>query len=422
MERRILIFVFSIFTHFGYCAILVNSFSKKERNTTMTESRKVVIAGYVRSPFTPAGKGELKDVRADDLMAQTVKGLIQKTGVDPALIEDLKLGCAFPEGEQGLNMARHVALMAGLPEEVPGITMNRFCGSSMQAVHDAAGAIAMGMADAMIAAGVESMSRVPMGGFNPQPNPVLYKEIPGAYMSMGETAENVADRFHVSREEQDKFALSSQFKTAAAKKANKFAGEIIPIAAKGKLVAEDGCPRPETTIEGLNNLKPAFKDRGTVTAGTSSPVTDGAAAVLVCSEEFAKKHGLEILAEIKSFAVAGCDPEIMGMGPVNATKKALAKAGLEIKDIDIVEINEAFASQSIACMKELGIDPEKANLHGGAIALGHPLGATGARITGKAAQLLHDEGREYALVTQCIGGGQAIATILKKPSGNQPKP
>lgn len=387
----------------------------------MTEAKKVVIAGYVRSPFTPAGKGELKDVRADDILAQTIKGLVDKTGVDPKLIEDLKLGCAMPEGEQGLNIARHAIFIAGLPQDIPAITINRFCGSSMQAIHDAAGAISMGMADAVIAAGVESMSRVPMGGFNPSPNPDLYKTYPASYVGMGETAENVADRYKVSREEQDKFSLASQFKTAAAKKDGKFVNEIVPIVKKdGSVVSEDGCIRPDTTLEGLAKLKPAFKQAGSVTAGTSSPVTDGASAVLVCSEEFAKKHGLTILAEIKSFAVSGCDPELMGMGPVSASKKALDKAGLTMADISVVEINEAFASQSIACMKELGIDPSIANQHGGALALGHPLGATGARITGKAAQILHDEGGEYALVTQCIGGGQGIATILKKPSAPKP--
>ncbi|MCE9506691.1 MAG: thiolase family protein [Alphaproteobacteria bacterium] len=387
----------------------------------MTESKKVVIAGYVRSPFTPAGKGELKDVRADELVAQTVNGLLKQTGVNPALIEDLKLGCAFPEGEQGLNMARHAVLLAGLPQDIPAITINRFCGSSMQAIHDAAGTIAAGMADAIIAAGVESMSRVPMGGFNAQPNPQLYKDYPAAYMGMGETAENVADRFKVSREEQDKFALSSQFKAAAAKKDGKFKEEIVPIVKNnGKVVSEDGCLREDTTLDGLAKLKPAFKSGGSVTAGTSSPVTDGASAVLVCSEEFALKNGLTILAEIKSFAVSGLDPEIMGMGPVSATKKALDKAGLKIEDISIAELNEAFASQSVACMKELGLDPEKVNLQGGAIALGHPLGASGARITGEAAKLLHDKGGEYALATMCIGGGQGIATILKKHTSPKP--
>jgi acetyl-CoA acyltransferase len=391
----------------------------------MSESKKVVIAGYVRSPFTPAGKGELADVRPDDLVAQTVTGLVKKTGVDPKLVDDLKLGCAMPEGEQGLNMARLVVLQAGLPTEIGGVTINRFCGSSMQAIHDAAGAISMGMADAVIAAGVESMSRVPMGGFNPSPNPVLYKAVPGAYMGMGETAENVAAQKEVSREEQEAFSLRSQFKAAAAKKDGKLDAEIIAIKTpKGKLVKDDGCIRADSTAEGLAKLKPAFKREGTVTAATSSPVTDGAAAVLVCSEEFALKHGLEILAEVKSFAVVGLDPEVMGLGPVPATKKAMDKAGITIDQVKVVEMNEAFASQAIACQKELGITDEKLNKHGGAIALGHPLGATGARITGKAAQLLHDEGKDgdYAVSTQCIGAGQGIATVLKKYTPSAPKP
>jgi acetyl-CoA acyltransferase len=387
----------------------------------MTESRKVVIAGYMRSPFTPAGKGELKDVRADDLVAQTVNGLVKQTGVNPKLIEDLKLGCAFPEGEQGLNMARHVILLANLPQDIPALTINRFCGSSMQAIHDAAGTIAAGMADAIIAAGVESMSRVPMGGFNALPNPQLYKAYPAAYMGMGETAENVADKFKISREDQEKFALASQFKAAAAKKDGKFKEEIVPIVkSNGKIVSEDGCLREDTTLDGMAKLKTAFKQGGSVTAATASPVTDGASAVLVCSEEFALKHGLTILAEIQSFAVTGCDPALMGMGPVAATKKALDKAGLKIEDISIVELNEAFAAQSLACIRELGLDPEKVNKQGGAIALGHPLGASGARITGEAAKLLHDKGGEYALATMCIGGGQGIATILKKPSSPKP--
>ena len=391
----------------------------------MTESKKVVIAGYVRSPFTPATRGELADVRADDLTAQTVLGLVKKTGVDPKLVDDLKLGCAMPEGEQGLNMARLVVLRAGLPEEIGGVTINRFCGSSMQAIHDAAGAISMGMSDAIICAGVESMSRVPMGGFNPQPNPQLYKDVPGAYMGMGETAENVAKKYNVSREDQDAFSLKSQFKTAAAKKAGKYDNEIVPITRpNGQTVTEDGCPRPESTLEGLAKLKPAFLQGGSVTAATSSPLTDGAAAVLVCSEEFAKKHGLEILAEVSSFAVAGLNPEIMGVGPVPATEKAMAKAGITMKDVAIVEMNEAFAAQSLASQRALGIDDEKLNKHGGAIAIGHPLGATGARITGKAAQLLHDEGKDgdYAVSTQCIGAGQGIATVLKKYTPTAPKP
>lgn len=388
----------------------------------MSEPKKVVIAGYVRSPFTPAGKGELSDMRADDITAQTVQGLIKKTGVDPKLIEDLKLGCAMPEGEQGLNLGRLVALRAGLPDEVAGVTINRFCGSSMQAIHDAAGAIKMGMMDAVICAGVESMTRVPMGGFNVSPNPELYKQNPGAYMSMGETAENVADRKGISRKEQEEFSLKSQFKAAAAKAAGKYDNEIVPIVKpNGQIVKDDGCPRPDSTAEGLAKLKPAFKADGSVTAATSSPVTDGAAAVLVCSEEFAIKHGLKILAEVTSFAVAGVDPTIMGMGPVPATEKALSKAGVTMDNVKFVEMNEAFASQAVACQRDLKIPDEKLNVHGGAIALGHPMGATGARITGKAAQLLADEGKDgdYAVSTQCIGAGQGITTVLKKYS---PKP
>lgn len=387
----------------------------------MTESKKVVIAGYVRSPFTPANKGDLRDVRADDLVAQTVKGLIKKTGVDPALIEDLKLGVAFPEGEQGLNVARNVVFLAGLPQEIPAVTINRFCGSSMQAIQDAAGQIANGMADAVIAAGVESMTRVPMGGFNPSPNPELYKAYPDAYIAMGETAENVAKKYNISREDQEQFSLSSQFKAAAAKKNGHFEGEIVPIVKKdGTVVSEDGCPRPESTAEGLAKLKPAFDANGSVTAGTSSPITDGASAVLVCSEEFAQKHGLTILAEVQSYAVTGVDPATMGMGPVSATEKALKKAGVAVNDVDIVELNEAFSAQAVAVARELGLDAEKVNKDGGAIALGHPLGASGARITGKAAQLLHDDPKaETAVAAMCIGGGQGIATVLKKYKGPQ---
>lgn len=381
----------------------------------MTERKKVVIAGYVRSPFTLANKGALKDVRADDMLAQVIAGLLKKTKLDPKKIEDLKLGCAIPEGEQGLNVARSVVFLAGLPQDIPAITLNRFCGSSMQAIHDAAGTITMGMTDAVIAAGVESMSRVPMVGFNPLPNPDLYKNNPAAYSSMGDTAENVAEKYKVSREDQEKFALSSQFKTAAAKKSGKFTDEIIPIVKKnGETVSEDGCPREDATLDSMSKLKPAFKAAGSVTAATSSPLTDGATAVLVCSEEFAKKNGLEILAEIESFAVTGCDPALMGMGPVSATKKALEKASLKIEDMDVIELNEAFASQSIACIREMKLDENKVNQNGGAIALGHPLGASGARITGEAARILHDGPGKYALATMCIGGGQGIATVLKK--------
>jgi acetyl-CoA acyltransferase len=372
-----------------------------------------VIAAYRRSPFHFAHKGELVKLRPDEMTAQVVKGLLADTGLDPATIEDVVVGCAFPEGEQGLNVAKLIAFIAGLPEGVAGATVNRFCGSSMQSVHQAAGAIRMGAGEAFLCAGVESMSRVPMMGFNPMPHPGLVKEYPQALVSMGETAENVARRYQMTRREQEEFAARSHRKAAEAQQAGRLKEEIVPVGVNGKTVAQDGCIRPDTTAEGLAGLKPAFRQDGTVTAGTSSPLTDGATAVLVCTADYAKRHGLTPLAKIRSIAVAGCAPEVMGMGPVDATKKALARAGITAKELDVVELNEAFASQALACMRELGIDEAKVNLDGGAIALGHPLGATGARITGKAAQVLRREGGRYALATQCIGGGQGIATILE---------
>jgi len=376
--------------------------------------KNVVIAGYARSPFTPAIKGQLAGVRPDDLIAQVITALVHESGIDPNDIEDLILGCAFPEGEQGLNLARLVVHLAQLPVSIAGVTVNRFCGSSMQAIHIAAGAIQMNAGDAFICAGVESMSRVPMGGFNMLPHPELYRSYPQAYIGMGETAENLALEYHISRIDQEAFALASQHKTYAAQQQGLLVDEIIPIVnGKGETVRQDGCLRPDSTADGLAELKSAFLLNGSVTAGTSSPLTDGAAAVLVCSEDYADEHGLNKLARIKSIAVSGCLPEIMGIGPVAATQKALQRAGLSLADIDIVELNEAFAVQALAVLKELPIDPEKLNLDGGAIALGHPLGATGARITGKAASLLQRENKQYALATQCIGGGQGIATILE---------
>ncbi|MCR9257661.1 MAG: thiolase family protein [Alphaproteobacteria bacterium] len=373
----------------------------------------VVIAGYRRSPFHLANKGQLTKVRADHMTATVIKEMVADLGIDPETLEDLILGCAFPEGEQGLNMARLVGLMAGLPKSVAGTTVNRFCGSSMTSIHIAAGSIQMGAGEAFVCAGVESMSRVTMGGFNPMPSPELYRKMPEAYMGMGETAENVADRYKLDRATMEAFAVESQNKAAAAVAEGRFKDEIVPIVEGNLRVEEDGVPRPETTAEGLAGLKPAFKEDGSVTAGTSSPLTDGAAAVLVCTEDYAKKNGLDILARVASVAVGGCDPEVMGLGPIVATKKALARAGIAAKDLDVVELNEAFASQALACIRDLELDPATVNLDGGAIAIGHPLGATGARITGKAAALLKREGGKYALATQCIGGGQGIATILE---------
>jgi len=374
--------------------------------------KNVVIAGYARSPFHFATKGALARVRPDDMLAAVIQGLMKKTGVPADDIEDLIVGCAMPEGEQGLNVARLVGLLAGLPQSVAGVTVNRFCGSSMQAIHIAAGAIQLGAGEAFLCGGIESMSRIPMGGFNPMPNPALAAKS-AAYISMGETAENLARKYKIGRERQEKLAVDSHARAAAAVAAGKFTDEIVPIVSGNQTVDKDGCIRPGTDLKTLAELKPAFDAKGSVTAGTSSPLTDGAACVLVVSEEYAKAHGLKPLARLKSIAVAGCAPEIMGIGPVAATQKALKRAGLSIGDIDIVELNEAFAVQALACMDDLKIDWAKTNLDGGATALGHPLGATGARITGKAAQLLKREGKKFALSTQCIGGGQGITTILE---------
>jgi acetyl-CoA acyltransferase len=374
----------------------------------------VVIAGFARSPFTLANKGALARVRPDDLAAQVVAALIERTRVNPKDIEDLIVGCAFPEGEQGLNVGRLIGLFAGLPQSVGGMTVNRFCGSSMQSVHIAAGMIQLGAGEVFIAAGVENMSRVPMMGFNPLPNPALNALVPGAYIGMGDTAENVARKWHISRAEQEAFAVRSQQRAAAALHSGYFKDEIVPIKSKDGIVDQDGCLRPTTTAAGLAQLKPAFDQNGSVTAGTSSPLTDGASAVLVCSEDYARQHGLDVMARLRSVAIAGCAPEIMGIGPVAATMKALKRAGITMAAVDVVELNEAFASQSLACARDLEVRDETLNIDGGALALGHPLGATGARIVGKAASLLKRTGGRYALATQCIGGGQGIATILER--------
>lgn len=379
-------------------------------------SRMAVIAGYRRSPHHFATKGALARVRPDDLAAAVITELLAATGVAPDAVEDLVLGCAFPEGEQGFNLGRMVALLAGLPDTVPGMTVNRWCGSSMQAIHIAAAAIAAGAGECFICGGVESMTRVPMPGFNPAPNPTLAARMPQAYHSMGVTAETLARRYGIGRDEQEAFALRSHRRAAAAAAEGRFAEEIVPIATGDGTVAADGTIRADSSAEALAALAPAFERDGTVTAGTSSPLTDGASAVLVTSETFARSAGLPVLARIRAWAVSGCAPEIMGIGPVGASRKALARAGVTLADIDVIELNEAFAAQALAVGRELDLDWERTNREGGAIALGHPLGASGARITGKAAQLLArggGQGRGLALATACIGGGQGIATILE---------
>ena len=369
-----------------------------------------VIAGYSRSPFTMASKGKLIHVKPVNLLAEVIKNLVSKSKINPNNIEDVVIGCAFQVGEQCFNIGRLVTFLSDLDIRVPGMTVDRWCGSSMEAIHIAAGKIAMGSGKAFICGGVESMTRVKTG-FDPLPYPYSDKEKqnPNLYLSMGITAENVAKKYNISRTEQQEFALESHRKANEAQQKEKFVGEITKI---------DNCEkdeniRPNSTMEKLDSLKLAFDQNGTVTAATSSPLTDGAAATLICEENFAKENGLEIFGRIKSIAVEGCDPKFMGLGPISASKKALNRAKLRIEDIDIIELNEAFASQSLACIKDLKINKKKVNLDGGAIALGHPLGATGARITGKAAQLLKRENKKFALSTQCIGLGMGIATIIE---------
>ena len=369
-----------------------------------------VIAGYSRSPFAMANKGKLIDVKPVNLLAEVIKNLVSQSKINPKEIEDVVIGCAFQVGEQCFNIGRLVTFLSDLDIRVPGMSVDRWCGSSMEAIHIAAGKIAMGSGKAFICGGVESMTRVKTG-FDPLPYPYSDKEKqnPHLYLSMGITAENVAKKYNISRTEQQEFSLESHRKANEAQKKGKFITEITKI---GNYETDENI-RPNSTMEKLDSLKLAFDQNGTVTAATSSPLTDGAAATLICEENFAKENGLEILGRIKSTAIEGCDPNYMGLGPIAATRKALERAKLSIKEIDIVELNEAFASQSLACIKDLDIDIKKVNLDGGAIALGHPLGATGARITGKAAQLLKRENKKFALSTQCIGLGMGIATVIE---------
>ena len=375
--------------------------------------RNAVIVGFRRSPFTMARKGEMAEIRPEDILSQTINSLINETKINKEDIEDIITGCAYPEGAQGNNIAKIVSFMTNMPEHVAGMTVNRWCGSSMQAIHDATGAIAINSGNVFICCGVESMTFIPMNGLTYDPHPELNKENPNVYMSMGLTAENVAKKFNISRKDQQEFAINSHKKANQARESNNFNDEIVTINHRNLKIKEDGGIRPNTTQEILDGLKLVFDQNGTVTAGTASPLTDGASAVLVCEEEYAKKNKLDILARIKSTAVVGCPPELMGLGPINASKKALHRAGLTIEDIDIIELNEAFASQSLACIRELNMNENKVNIHGGAIALGHPLGATGSRITGKTASLLKNNDKKYGLATQCIGLGQGIATVLE---------
>ena len=383
--------------------------------------KDIIIAEAVRSAVGRGHKGTLATKRPDELAADVLRGLMARVPQAKGHIDDVVLGCAMPEGEQGLNVARLVALSADLGIEVPAQTINRFCSSGLQAIATAAGAIAIGSCDAVIAGGVESMSYVPMTGFHLSASPDLMEHMPTANTPMGITAENVANKFGISRRQQDEFAYRSQMKAKAALAAGVFKDEIVPVRAIGyadgqrvyKDFAVDELPRPETTLEGLGKLPPAFAQGGSVTAGNSSPLSDGAAAALVVSKEKAAELGIKGLGYLRAFVTVGVDPAIMGIGPLPAVQKLLKKTGLSIKDIDLVEMNEAFASQSVYCQKELGIPDDKLNVHGGAIALGHPLGCTGAKLSATALYELRRRGGRYAIVTMCIGGGQGAAGLFE---------
>jgi len=375
---------------------------------------KAVIVDWLRSPFHRAHKGELANVRPDEMAGQVIRQLMERNDISSSMIDDLILGCAYPEGEQGYNLGRLLTFLGELPNTVPGATINRLCGSSMQAILSAAAHIEVGWGDCILVGGVESMSRIQRRGFNWSPSPELEDKFPDAYIGMGVTAENVAKKWNQTRLQHEQFALSSHHKAASAQTNGLFKNEIATIKNNEFIISEDGCIRGNTTLESMAKLNPAFGENGIVTAATSSPLTDGAVFMIVCSEEFAEKNKLKPMARIVAGAVTGCSPEIMGIGPIEATKKVLNKANWKVDDVDLFELNEAFSSQSLAVIEELKIKPEIVNLHGGALAIGHPLGASGARITGKAASLLQSTGSERAVATMCIGGGMGISIALEK--------
>jgi acetyl-CoA acetyltransferase family protein len=391
-----------------------------------------VIVSAVRTPIGRANKGALRTVRGDDLGAVAVRAAVERArGLDPAIIEDVIIGCAFPEGEQGMNVARLITALAGLSVHSGGVTVNRFCASSLQAVNMAAQAIMLGLGDAIVAGGLESMSRVPMGGFNPSFNPKLINNPDGvevcghpgtktadwsqSYIPMGMTAENLARKYSIGREEQDRFALRSHQRAIAAIDGGIFARETVSVPLpNGELFTTDEGPRRDTSMERLAALQPAFIADGTVTAGNSSPLNDGASAAVLMSAEKARELGIQPRARVVTMAVSGVNPEIMGIGPVDAVRKALARANLQLGDIDIIELNEAFAAQSLAVARELDIDEEKLNPHGGAIALGHPLGCSGCRLIATLLNDLETRGGRLGIATLCVGGGQGVATIVER--------
>jgi acetyl-CoA acyltransferase len=391
--------------------------------------RDVVVALALRTPGGRAKKGTFRQTRPDDLGAAVIRALLKNApNLDPARIGDVVFGCAMPEGEQGLNVGRNMVLLAGLPNSVPGMTVNRFCSSGLESINIAAAEIALGQVDIAVAGGIESMTLVPMGGVRYLPNPTMVAELPGTYLGMGLTAERLADRDKISREAQDAFAYNSHMKAVAAQKTGKFDAELVPVTTavcepgpdgkpvvKEAVLDRDEGPRADTTLEALAKLKPAFMDRGTVTAGNSSQMTDGAAAVLLTTPQIADELKLQPLAKWVGYAVAGVPPEIMGIGPVEAVPKVLKRFGMKLDDMNVIELNEAFAAQSLAVLKGLKLDPEdkRLNANGGAIALGHPLGCTGAKLTATALHELRRRKGRYAMVTMCIGTGMGAAGIFE---------
>ena len=384
--------------------------------------REVAILSAVRTAIGRAPRGVFKNTRPDDMAAIATREALRRAGVQPAAIEDVVLGCASPEGEQGLNVARQVGMLAGLPDEVPAMTINRFCSSGLQAAAIVSDRIMTGSIDVGLAGGLESMSLIPMGGAKIALNPAVVDQFPDAYIPMGNTAENVARQFGVSRGDQDAFALASHQKAVAAQERGAFKDEIVPVKTRvfdGEVwrdltVDKDEGPRGDTSLEKLASLKPAFDPTGTVTAGNASPLNDGAAAVVLMAADKAKEAGKKPRAYFRAFAVAGVPPAIMGIGPVPAVRKLLAKTGLKIDQIDLFEVNEAFASQALYCVRELGLPLDRVNVNGGAIALGHPLGATGARQIATALHELERRKGRYAVITMCVGGGMGAAGLIER--------
>ena len=391
--------------------------------------REAVIVAAARTAVGKAPKGTLKDTRPDEMAAVAIAEAVKRAGIEPAQVDDVILGCAFPEGEQGMNVARVALTRAGLPSSVPGMTINRFCSSGLQAIAIACEKVMCGFADVVVAGGTESMSMIPMGGLKQAPNPHIMETYPQLYMAMGLTAEEVAKRWKVSREDQDAFALASHQKAAAAIKEGRFKDEIVPLKTWVRREFPDGSQkieevvfevdegvRPDTTLEALAKLKPAFALKGTVTAGNSSQMSDGAAAVVVMSDKKAAELGIKPMALFRGYAVGGVDPDVMGIGPTVAIPKVMKITGLKIEDMDLVELNEAFAAQSLACIRILGMEEmmDRINVNGGAIALGHPLGCTGAKLTVTILYEMARRNARYGLVSMCIGGGMGAAGVFER--------